>query len=217
MSLEQQVTALVASANALTGAVNGKIGDIDQEMVAAKQSFENFKDSADGRYYSGESKSIRVDGDTDTFYPVLFALSGKTVPSSPESNVSGRIHYFHLLKYVHDKSTGDGAFRFMLDVSTNGWGGYTSYLEPVAHDYTQKPFLGNYRYASFGYYIVFWLRGGGRTYNYQSSWGVEPVVLMERTNTMTLSHGSPAAEAYPDWLEPDTVVNAGLVASGFRR
>lgn len=213
----QETAALIESVNQMTATVAGKMGQIDQKVIAAEQKFENFKAVADGRYYSGESKSIRVDGDTDTFYPVLFALTGEKVPSSPESNVSGRIHYFHFLKYVHDKSAADGAFRFLLDVTTHGWGGYTHYLEPVAHDYSQKPFLGNYRYASFGYYIVFWLRGGGRTYYYQSSWGVEPLVLMERTNTMVISHGAPSSEVHPDWIEPETVVNAGVVSNGFRR
>lgn len=50
MSLEQQVTALVASANALTGAVNGKVGQIDQRMNNAETQFNVFKLDADSRY-----------------------------------------------------------------------------------------------------------------------------------------------------------------------
>lgn len=43
MSLEQQVTALVAASNNLTSAVNGKIGQIDQRMTAAEDDFDNWK------------------------------------------------------------------------------------------------------------------------------------------------------------------------------
>lgn len=213
----QDTAALIESVNNMTATVAGKMGEIDQRVVIAEQEFDEFQNIADARYYSGATKNVRVDGDEDKFYPVIFKLTGNIIPSSPESDVAGRVNYFHFLKYVHDHKTGDGYLRFIVDVATHGWGGYPSYLEPSVHDYSQQPFVGNYRYGSFGYFFVIWLRGGGRTYVYQSSWGTEPTVIMERTNLMTISHSPQTATQYPDWAEPETTVNAGVVANGFRR
>ncbi|SKA57806.1 hypothetical protein [Photobacterium toruni] len=42
MSLEQQIGALVKASENLTGAVNGKIGDIDKEVEIAKAKFDKF-------------------------------------------------------------------------------------------------------------------------------------------------------------------------------
>ena len=44
MSLEQQVTALVEASNNLTGAVNGKISEIDQRVDQAENEYNQFKD-----------------------------------------------------------------------------------------------------------------------------------------------------------------------------
>lgn len=216
MSLEDEVTSLLKATGKLTASVDNKIGEINQSLVDAKQEFEGFKRNSDARYYSGETKSFTIDGDTDTYYPVVFKLSG-AAPGVPESDVIGRIHNLHILKYVHNPAPGDGLFRFGVDVGSYGWGGYPTYIEPLMHNYSVKPFLGNYRYGGYGYFMVIWLRGGGRTYNYQSSWGVEPTIYMERTNLSAIQWGEDTGTSYPDWVEPEAVVNAGVVASGFRR
>lgn len=50
MSLEQQIGALVKASENLTGAVNGKIGEIDKEVEQAKKEFNQFQSIADNRY-----------------------------------------------------------------------------------------------------------------------------------------------------------------------
>lgn len=47
MSLETQIAALVEAANALTGSVNGKVGEIDQRMSAAESEFETWRSLKD--------------------------------------------------------------------------------------------------------------------------------------------------------------------------
>lgn len=47
MSLETQVTELVSSANALTGAINGKVGEIDQRMTVAQADFDEWRQKKD--------------------------------------------------------------------------------------------------------------------------------------------------------------------------
>ncbi|SEI12641.1 hypothetical protein AB3464_23035 [Pseudomonas asplenii] len=49
MSTEQQIASLVSAANNLTNIVNGKIGDIDNALVAARQSYEHQLDDLKNR------------------------------------------------------------------------------------------------------------------------------------------------------------------------
>ena len=79
MSLEQQVTALVAASNNLTSAVNGKIGQIDQRMTQAEQEFDQFVGTADERYKTHMSNSFKVGGEWGKFYPVRIDLRGGPV------------------------------------------------------------------------------------------------------------------------------------------
>lgn len=209
--------ALVESNRRLNETVENKVGEIDQAVAQAQDEFESFKQSADARYYSGESRTLRIDGDGDKFYPVSFPLTGGSVPNVPGSDVSGRVHHFHILKHVSNFAGGDGTFRLIMDVATTSWGGFQPFMEPDCHDYTVKPFLGNYRYGAWGFEWVVWLRGGGRTYSYQSSWGIVPTLHMERVNLTTLQWDEATGLTYPDWVEPIDAVDAGMPAAGFRR
>lgn len=83
MSLEQQVTALVASANALTGAVNSKIGQIDQKVNAAVSAVpQAIKDNFTKRMVAIDP----INGD-DTLPNGPFKTIGAAVSSVPDGGI----------------------------------------------------------------------------------------------------------------------------------
>lgn len=82
MSLEQQIGALVKASENLTGAVNGKIGEIDKEVDIAKQEFERWKASADSRYIN--TSTLKA-GDTKVENYVSYRNLGVVTDTSQPS------------------------------------------------------------------------------------------------------------------------------------
>lgn len=169
MSLEQQVANLVEASNNLTGAVNGKIGEIDERMTEAEQEFEQFQSSADDRYMTRTGKSVYVGGDADKFYPVF-------IPA-----VHAGIANLQISRAVHDDRTWAGAMTAQFLLQNNSWGGYPSFFVMDAyghafHGATGTPadvktdgFISDYENGVvFVYGAIFWLRGN-HTYRISSS------------------------------------------------
>ncbi len=84
MSLEQQVAALVDASNKLTGAVNGKIGEIDQRMTQAEQEFDNYIASA-----RRENSNIRISRNQ-----TLFTLKDDDSAIDDANIITGRAPLF---------------------------------------------------------------------------------------------------------------------------
>ncbi|PSW29188.1 hypothetical protein C9J19_07705 [Photobacterium phosphoreum] len=168
MSLEQQIGALVKASENLTGAVNGKIGEIDKEVAAATTKFDQFIDSADTRYMTRVGTSVFVSGDEDKFYPVYIPASH---PGITELQINRSVHYDR-------RWAGALTARYLLQ--NNGWGGYPSFLILDAFGHANHPtetpeiiktdgFIADYSNGSaFIAGAIFWLRGN-HTYLISSS------------------------------------------------
>ncbi|OBU29104.1 hypothetical protein C0Z01_11540 [Photobacterium kishitanii] len=168
MSLEQQIGALVKASENLTGAVNGKIGEIDKEVDAATKKFDQFLDSADTRYMTRVGTSVFVSGDKDKFYPVYIPASH---PGVTDLQINRSVHF--------DRNWAGGlTAKFLLQNS--GWGGYPSFLVLDAFGHVEHPtvtpleirtdgFIADYSNGNaFVAGAIFWLRGN-HTYLISSS------------------------------------------------
>ncbi|NSM26783.1 hypothetical protein HT094_22035 [Shewanella sp. ZOR0012] len=110
MSLEQQVTALVASANALTGAVNGKVGEIDLASQKLKADFAAFMADRE-RIGDGSAGSRRF----NIYQNVLY--EGKNyVPDSekPVGWTPGNSNLYLHFKTKFNTLTKNGMFHFSI-------------------------------------------------------------------------------------------------------
>lgn len=158
MSLEQQVTALVEASNNLTGAVNGKISEIDQRVATAEQEFDDFIANADNRYVTRSGTMITVGGDSDKFYPVY-------IPAN-----STGIAQLQIARMIHNDRNWAGALSAQFYVQNNAWSGYPNvfvmdFLAIATHSSTPPEisadgFIADYKQGVL--YIpgvLFWLRG----------------------------------------------------------
>ncbi|MCD9523718.1 hypothetical protein GLP14_12920 [Photobacterium carnosum] len=84
MSLEQQIGALVKASENLTGAVNGKIGEIDKEVDAATKKFDNYISIA-----RRENSNIRISRNQ-----TLFTLKSDDSAIDDANIITGRIPLF---------------------------------------------------------------------------------------------------------------------------
>lgn len=162
MSLEQQVANLVEASNNLTGAVNGKVAEIDQRMTQAENEFDQFIEDAAERYKTHMSNNFKVGGEWGKFYPVRIDLRG------------GPVNLFNIYRHDTYQDKGNinglnpesapGTFTASIIAIGDSWGHRTPfYAFDTYHDKVNR-FIGkaanHYRVQS----MWLWLRGGGITY-----------------------------------------------------
>ncbi|MCF2304913.1 hypothetical protein GLP26_03740 [Photobacterium carnosum] len=160
MSLEQQIGALVKASENLTGAVNGKIGEIDKEVVAAKTKFEQFMSDADDHYMMRKPQRFSIGGELDKFYPVYFPTS------------STGMARLQINRQIHADGNWKGAMLCELMCQSLGYGGLAGILQTevlkhrtrggdsTAQAIVKDGFLGKLflpPYIASG--IIVWLRG----------------------------------------------------------
>ena len=162
MSLEQQIGALVKASENLTGAVNGKIGEIDKEVDAATKKFDQFIGNADSRYMTRVGTNVHVGGDSDKFYPVY-------IPATHAGITELQIN-----RSVHFDREWAGALTARILLQNNAWGGYPSFLILDAMGINYHPTITDVSIKTDGFiadYIngqgfiggaIFWLRGNHR-------------------------------------------------------
>lgn len=104
MSLEQQVTALVASANALTGAVDSKIGEIDQKV---NQSVEQLNNAFPIKYKEFATRKTYVDcvNGNDANSGESWGLAVRTLGKALTLGESALLQVIYLSKGIHIIST----------------------------------------------------------------------------------------------------------------
>lgn len=162
MSLEQQIGALVKASENLTGAVNGKIGEIDKEVDTAKAQFQQFQNDADERYKTHLSTRFKVGGEWGRFYPIRIDLRGGPVnmlniyrPDLYENkgNINGL-----------DSSSNPGTFTASIMSIGDNWAHRTPFYAFDTYHEKGNRFIGkvtnHYRVQS----LWVWLRGGGIGY-----------------------------------------------------
>ncbi len=151
-------------------------------------------------------RSIVVNGDKDTYYPVVIAVNNndnwidniitvsKTL-GSQTPNWSGN----------HSNGTSSGIFRFHY--RTNVWDGNAGLLNTVNRTMPYANWVGHLEFASSSSgKAVVWLRGGGAQYNIHCNNALsEANIYYSRTNI--------ASDQYPAWVEPKTSGNYGYFAN----
>ena len=152
-------------------------------------------------------RSIVVNGDKDTYYPVVIAVNNndnwidniitvsKTL-GSQTPNWSGN----------HSNGTSSGIFRFHY--RTNVWDGNGGLLNTVNRTMPYANWVGHLEFASSSSgKAVVWLRGGGAQYNIHCNNALsEANIYYSRTNI--------ASDQYPAWVEPKASGNHGFYAAG---
>ncbi|WP_256382809.1 hypothetical protein [Photobacterium toruni] len=155
MSLEQQIGALVKASENLTGAVNGKIGEIDKEVDAAKVEFEQFRAEADVRYKHRSCVRFFVAGNADQFIPVCIKLAPEPIAKleiqrswvRDDANQSG-----------HGSDPGTTAILF--EAIASSWGSRTGFTHLITHYHSGIQKLCDYSNPYRMSNLIVWLRGG---------------------------------------------------------
>lgn len=162
MSLEQQIGALVKASENLTGAVNGKIGEIDKEVEQAKKEFHSFQESADVRYKSLVSKSFKVGGQWGKYYPVRIDLLGGPVN---KLNIY-RPDTYQNMGHVDglDPDVPPQIFTASIMGIADSWGHRVPFYVFDTYHHKGTTFIGKVVNNSRVGAIWVWLRGGGITY-----------------------------------------------------
>ncbi|WP_085609528.1 hypothetical protein [Vibrio parahaemolyticus] len=224
MSLEQQIASLVEASNNLTGAVNGKIGQIDQRLTQAEQEFDQFVATADERYKTHLSQKITVGGEWGKFYPVRIELRGGPVN---KLNIY-RANLFENQGNINglDPSALPGTFTLSLLTVGDAWGHRIPFSVIDTYHHKEHRFLGdvvsNYKYQA----VWVWLRGGGVAYyithDSLALSDSKVKVFTEETSDQSgligiylSGHNHPDKANYQPKLEAD--INVGLPASGYIR
>ncbi|ASA54671.1 hypothetical protein [Vibrio gazogenes] len=157
----QELAALTESVNAVTEAVTGKIGQIDQRMMLAEAEFKQFLTNADERYTTREGTSVDVSGEEDKFYPVY-------IPAAQWG-----ITELQISRSLHDDREGAGALTARYLLQNNGWGVLFDVLlvDIFGHKFNEMTpdavktdgFIADFINGS-AYVLgaIFWLRGGHR-------------------------------------------------------
>ncbi|MEL4255222.1 hypothetical protein AAEH95_08950 [Shewanella xiamenensis] len=158
----QETAALIESVNQMTATVAGKMGQIDQKVAAASESFEGFKANADNRYALQKriTKQLRVEGNQNFWYPVRIGQ-----PNGAN---------FYLRRHVHQDSAvygqWNGALEFHFRANDREYGANFGYILVDMYLVDGKstsrvlpdadiPFIGKLSTQSSPYDVWIWLRG----------------------------------------------------------
>ncbi|MCD9539238.1 hypothetical protein [Photobacterium carnosum] len=161
MSLEQQIGALVKASENLTGAVNGKIGEIDKEVDAAKAQFQQFQNEADERYQSLINTKFRVGGEWGKFYPVFIRMAGGPVNNL---NLYRPSTYENVGNITGFDGSSTGTFTASIFGIADNWGHRIPFYSFDSYHYKDTMFLGEVLNNSRIDGLWVWLRGGGLDY-----------------------------------------------------
>lgn len=143
--------------------------------------------------YAQQTGSITVGGDLNTFYPVSWYDGGWSVHRQTELHI-GR-------SSAHIDSQWRGSLIATFHFHTTSWGNHANFINAHIGSFrgtTNNPgrnFVAGWLDVTAGNSdrrIVIWLRGGGTTYHYHASAGVNPMVYDGVQNALpyTTSNGS---------------------------
>lgn len=138
--------------------------------------------------YKGDFK---VEGDKDTYYPVVFKFGNQNLIN-------------HLKIYrsyaeagpIELHATHKGGLLLEIDVNYGGWGGQTYDWKIAAHQEAYHPTFADARIGMFSQGFIVWLRGGGFLYHYES----------EKQANLQVAYST--SEIIFDNVNPAYVVNA---------
>lgn len=152
-------------------------------------------------------KSIVVNGDKDTYYPVVISVM------NDDNWIDNIITISKVLGSQtpawagnHGNGTSSGIFSFHYRIGI--WDGNGHFLNTIRKTMPYANWLGHLEFASSSVgKAVVWLRGGGAQYTINCNNGIsEANIYYSRTNLKD--------NTYPAWVEPKTSGNYGYYASG---
>jgi len=191
MGLEQQITALVAASNALTGEVSGKMAVINQTVSAQKAELEAWRLGARDEMALPFRATVIVGGDANTFYPV------------PIRNYSheklGRLVIYRHASALHPKELGaDNVAALLLElrVRADRWSDF-SHTRVDYYGFSYHQSVAKVREDAVG--RIVWLRGGGMEYKFLSDFDLSSGVVYCGTEILKpiLGTGVPVYPEYP--------------------
>lgn len=112
--------------------------------------------------------TFRVDGDINSFYPIVFSDSGWD---------DGVAVLEISRSYVHRDSQARGSQMAVFRWHASNWGNGADFIDLEHYSYVQS-FIASYAQLVSRAELVVWLRGGGTTYSYRSN---HPIVLADST------------------------------------
>lgn len=159
-----------------------------------------FADANNDRY----SNTITVNGDADTYYPVVFDIAGEGFIY--ELNISRK--FTDTAPSTWFTSTHKGSLVFRVNLVNNGWGGNPHVEDILKHEYNYSTQIAKAHYVSHRRKYAVWLRGGGANYRMSGSLPdlVSPGIYY--TNTKIYDHSN---DAYDVYVEPTTTVSIGTI------
>ena len=174
----------------------------DDGKVSAPQGFVGnlAGTAASAKTHEGYSRTITVNGDPNTYYPVVINTSySKNLPNIVTiwKNLGSTT-----ASYSGNHSNGTASCLYRYDVRISVWDGNGGYCKCLNAWYGYAPLVAHteFTYSSVGHLCV-WLRGGGTTYEISSTWDAGVTVYYSRTD---LYGGS-----YPCVVEPRTSIGNG--------
>ncbi len=113
-------------------------------------------------------QTFRVDGDINTFYPIVFADQGWD---------DGVAVLEISRSYVHRDSQARGSQMAVFRFHPSNWGNGSDFVD-LEHYSAIQGFIASYAVVVSRAELVIWLRGGGTTYSYRSN---HPITLEDAT------------------------------------
>ena len=192
---------LITSMTDLTDAYHGKIADIDNRITAKETEVATFLEGAEIDLKHFHEWTVTIDGDEDTFYPVVLAQD-KT-----------RFNDIEIVRsYNEDRGDAGVMSLHARFVGTGGsWGGNPCLLVPQFYTYRYQEAMARFGHVAHGRSAAFWLRGGGFQYCVRcTDPTADPQVYL--TRTLILDHET---DDHDWWVEPLTAVDPDMLPNDF--
>lgn len=191
---------VINQCDALIQTYKGKKTEIEQAVSKAisdlRESDAQFRSSFSGIFgvYKGR---VVVGGRADTYYPVVFnAPSDSTKIGSGEESTFNMVHTLELTRYYYQSPKPDAgnpevpyngshwlSMQFKVEFTGHGWDGGPNHAAIVNHMLNYRRGVGAIRTLNHNAKdLVIWLRGGGTSYNWSSSYPHRPKIFCEDGN-----------------------------------
>lgn len=163
--------------------------------------------------YSQSTGSITVAGDFDKFYPVTFSDGGWGLNTASKLEL-GR-------SQIHENTSWRGSLMAKFEYHTTRWGNGANFIDADIvqtnnGDGTSVTFISSWKDATISngsFLIIIWLRGGGTTYYYNSTYSQSVTVYDGVANALPYLEENGPSHSYRSEIDPYVNPN-GLTKSG---
>ena len=201
-NLKKKLTSLQSSISSIIGNVNNISNSLSQEIKRTPYSKAN---------NIGAIKTITVNGDSNTYYPVTVIPTTKD-NVFPIVLIASKMLGSKSYTYPGSHSTSGNSMSYCWLMRCGGWDGNQSFLRTIYAKYSYASLLSEIEInTSSGYQgAVIWLRGGGTEYKLHCNDTFTANVYYQETYV----YGS-ASSQYKYSVKPRTTIgNAGVIDNG---